>query len=106
MREKCKLLLSIHEGCQGCPCFDITDDRLRRRVSRRLEHFGPRVQRSVFEIAVNSKEELTALKSELREWMDDEEDDLRFYPLCKGCRKKACDVHGQRVAEFPAAVVV
>lgn len=88
-------------------CFDITDDRLRRRVSRRMGHFGVRVQRSVFEIAVNSTEELAALKSEVQAWMDEEdEDDLRFYPLCKACRKKASDVHGQRVAGFPAAVVL
>lgn len=90
-------------------CFDITDDRLRRRIGQRLGHFGVRVQRSVFEIALNSNEELAALKAEIKTWIEDDdndEDNLRFYPLCKTCRKKACDHQGDRVAEFPAAVVL
>jgi len=90
-------------------CFDISDDRLRRKVGQRLGHFGIRVQRSVFEIAVNTHEELAALKLEIEAWIDDDDNDdnnLRFYPLCKTCRKKACDHHGERVAAFPAAVVV
>lgn len=90
-------------------CFDISDDRLRRKVGQRLGHFGVRVQRSVFEIAVNSHDELTALKLEIAAWISDDENDednLRFYPLCKACRKKACDHQGERVASFPAAVVM
>lgn len=86
-------------------CFDISDDRLRRQVSRRLEHFGIRVQRSVFEVSVRTQEQLLALQNELREWIE-EDDDLRFYPLCRACRQKSKDIFGQRVAEFPAAVVI
>lgn len=86
-------------------CFDISDDALRRFVSRRLEHFGQRVQRSVFEVAVDSRQALSSLNTELLEWIE-EGDDLRFYPLCKGCRKNAQDAHGNRVAQFPAAVVI
>ncbi len=87
-------------------CFDISDDRQRRRVGRRLEHFGVRVQRSVFEIAVNSAGELSRLQNELREWLNEGEDDLRFYPLCKTCRSNARTVEGARVALFPASVVL
>ncbi|WP_456377578.1 CRISPR-associated endonuclease Cas2 [Thiolapillus sp.] len=87
-------------------CFDISDDAIRRNVSRRLEHFGCRVQRSVFEISVESADELEKLRLELLEWIDAEEvDDVRFYPLCRECRQKARDVRGRRVAEFPAAVI-
>lgn len=90
-------------------CFDISDDTLRRRVSRRLEHFGLRIQRSVFEISVRSNDQLKCLQEELAQWLTDEandEDDLRFYPLCRSCRQQACNHEGERVAQFPAAVVL
>ena len=87
-------------------CFDISDDAIRRSVSRRLEHFGQRVQRSVFEISVESAQELEALREELLELILEEiEDDIRFYPLCRECRRKARDVRGRRVAAFPSAVI-
>jgi CRISPR-associated protein Cas2 len=86
-------------------CFDISDDGLRRQVSRRLEHFGLRVQRSVFEVSLDSNEALAALNAELLEWLE-AGDDLRFYPLCRACRQKARDAQGNRVAAFPAGVVI
>jgi len=88
-------------------CFDISDDAIRRNVGRRLEHFGHRVQRSVFEISVDSPDELEKLRLELLDWIDEEGvDDVRFYPLCRECRRKAQDANGLRIAEFPAAVIV
>ena len=86
-------------------CFDISDDRMRYRVGKELAHYGLRVQRSVFEITLRSGEELTALQKTLRPWVEDD-DDLRFYPLCRACRQKAISVDGARVAAFPAAVLV
>ncbi|MCI0660026.1 MAG: CRISPR-associated endonuclease Cas2 [Acidobacteria bacterium] len=86
-------------------CFDITDDRIRRMVSRRLEHFGIRVQRSVFEISVRSPTQLLHLKKELNDWIEPG-DDIRFYNLCLSCRKKSCDCADTRIAEFPSSVVI
>ncbi|MGH8557297.1 MAG: CRISPR-associated endonuclease Cas2 [Methylococcales bacterium] len=86
-------------------CFDITDDRIRRLVSRRLEHFGIRVQRSVFEISVKSPVQLEKLKKELNDWIEPG-DDIRFYNLCLSCRKKSCDCTDKRIAEFPSSVVI
>lgn len=31
-------------------CFDISDDKIRRRIVRRLDEYGTRVQFSVFEV--------------------------------------------------------
>ena len=88
-------------------CFDISDDAIRRAVGRRLEHFGHRVQRSVFEVSVENPGEMGALRQELLAHIEEEEeDDIRFYPLCRECRRKAVNAQGMRVAEFPAAVVV
>ncbi|MGH8550080.1 MAG: CRISPR-associated endonuclease Cas2 [Methylococcales bacterium] len=86
-------------------CFDITDDLIRRMVSRRLEHFGIRVQRSVFEISVKSPTQLAYLKNELNEWIE-LGDDIRFYNLCLSCRKKSCDSADARIAELPSSVVI
>ena len=88
-------------------CFDISDDATRRNVGRRLEHFGRRVQRSVFEVSVDNSAEMEALRKELLEQIEgEEEDDIRFYPLCRQCREKAVNAQGMRVASFPSAVVV
>lgn len=86
-------------------CFDISDDKQRRYVSRRLEHYGLRVQYSVFEISVKNNLELEALKEELSEYIDTF-DDIRFYHLCLSCRKKSKSIDDKNIAEFPLAVVV
>jgi len=86
-------------------CFDITDDKNRRFISRRLEHEGLRVQYSVFEVPFATPSDLTHLKNELREWMEPE-DDIRFYHLCSACRKKSLSVDDERIASFPLAVVL
>lgn len=86
-------------------CFDITDDRARASVGKRLLRHGERVQESVFEVRLGSVQDLEALAAELRAMLDDD-DNLRFYRLCLDCRKASCDVHGQPVATFPAVVII
>jgi CRISPR-associated protein Cas2 len=86
-------------------CFDVSDDRVRYRVGKYLGEFGVRVQKSVFEIAVEKPDELELLRRELRPMLESG-DDLRFYALCRSCRQKSHDVDGLRVAEFPAALIV
>ncbi len=86
-------------------CFDISDDKSRRFISRKLEHYGVRVQYSVFEISVKNDLELDELKADLSQWIDTF-DDIRFYHLCSACRKKSKTVENKNIAEFPLAVVV
>lgn len=86
-------------------CFDITDDRARRYIARELERYGLRVQKSVFEIVVVDQQELNRLKWRLQQWAD-AGDDIRFYHLCLACRKRSYSADDQRVAHFPAAVIV
>lgn len=86
-------------------CFDISDDKQRRLVSRRLEHFGLRVQRSVFEVSIKNPIELKALKKELDQWVEPD-DDIRFYHLCLSCRKKSETTDNERIAQYPLAVVI
>ena len=86
-------------------CFDISDDRYRRKAGNILEEYGLRVQRSVFEISVESVQELEALRERLQRWLEPG-DDLRFYHLCAACRAASQDADGRRVAEFPLLVLV
>lgn len=51
-----------------------------RRIAKACVNMGQRVQNSVFECLLNAAE-LVALKYELLEIMDSEQDSLRFYYL-------------------------
>ena len=60
-------------------CFDIVNDKKRRKVGEYLEEFGIRVQRSVFEIEI-SKSKLKNLLKILNEIIE-KEDSIRFYQM-------------------------
>ena len=62
--------------------YDITDDRRRSGVSRELENFGMRVQRSVFECYLDTAQ-LKELKARLEHRIDLAEDHIRFYSICR-----------------------
>lgn len=64
--------------------FDIADDHRRYRVGRTLEEYGQRIQYSVFELEVDSRD-LIRLKSRLEGIMDFGEDRLLILPLCLDC---------------------
>jgi len=61
-------------------CYDITDDRRRTKVSKLLEAFGMRVQKSVFEAVLNQNQ-YDKLHKKLSNLLDEKQDQLRFYPL-------------------------
>ena len=86
-------------------CFDITDNRNRRRVSAILEEYGLRVQRSVFEVSIDSSRQLASLTNRLSKYLE-QGDDLRFYNLCADCRASSVNTTGGKIADFPLAVVV
>jgi len=62
-------------------CYDIFDDDRRLDVSRELENFGERVQKSVFECHLNEGE-LEELRERLAKIIDSAQDRVRFYWLC------------------------
>ncbi|MDD5036312.1 MAG: CRISPR-associated endonuclease Cas2 [Methylococcaceae bacterium] len=86
-------------------CFDISDDKNRDRVDKELMAYGERVQKSVFEIIIRQPQELDALCGKLAPLLE-AGDDLRFYPLCAECRSHSTNIRGERLAHFPAAVVI
>lgn len=66
-------------------CYDITDDRRRADVAKVLEGRGLRVQDSVFELFLDSREK-QALQQLLAGLVDLAVDSVRLYPLCSFCR--------------------
>lgn len=86
-------------------CFDISDDKARKRAGNLLLQYGHRQQYSVFEIAVKSVSTLEVLQSKLNDCLE-EGDKLVFYRLCQDCRKKSTNERGEPVAHFPAAIVL
>ncbi len=62
-------------------CYDIHDDRRRRRVERMLGGHGERVQYSVFEVHASITER-DALLERLARLIDRDEDSIRCYVLC------------------------
>jgi CRISPR-associated protein Cas2 len=68
-------------------CYDITKDHRRTQVSLLLENYGIRVQQSVFEILVDDSQ-YTKIKNKLQHLLNQQEDQVRFYPLSKTNRRK------------------
>jgi len=86
-------------------CFDISDDDVRLKVGKSLLRHGQRVQESVFEIALSSANELLRLQRQLISILE-EENELRFYRLCRDCRKASHRIDGLQLATFPAVVII
>ncbi|RMG18962.1 MAG: CRISPR-associated endonuclease Cas2 [Planctomycetota bacterium] len=66
-------------------CYDVVDDRARRRLHRALKGFLRPVQKSVFEGPLPGRR-LPALEFAVRRHMNPEEDTVRIYRLCVACR--------------------
>jgi len=90
-------------------CYDISDDKKRTRTGKLLEQYGERVQKSVFEINMKNSGQLNVLKQDLRLILQDEDYDeanVRFYTLCKNCRKDSQDLHGNDIGNQPATIII
>ena len=64
--------------------FDISSDKIRRRVVKQLLAKASRVQKSVFEANLTDKEFLE-LRKKIDKLIKDETDSVRYYHLCKLC---------------------
>lgn len=68
-------------------CYDVVQDRRRSRVSKVLEGYGIRVQKSVFECALNA-DQYAMVQRRLGQLIEPEEDQVRLYPMTEPiCRK-------------------
>lgn len=68
--------------------YDISSDRIRNKIAKKLEDYGTRVQYSVFECEL-TKSRFKKLYAELIEIFNQEEDGtIRIYPLDSGVKKR------------------
>ncbi len=69
-------------------CYDISDDARRLKAAKILDDYGDRVQYSVFEIPDLSPELLEVCRRRIEAVIEPSEgDSVRFYSLCRSCRK-------------------
>ncbi|MGC1308296.1 MAG: CRISPR-associated endonuclease Cas2 [Phormidesmis sp.] len=68
-------------------CYDVVVDRRRSKVAHILEGYGLRVQKSVFE-CVLTPDQREMLIRKLTKFIDEVEDQVRFYPMSPRYRKK------------------
>lgn len=62
-------------------CFDVSDKKRLRQVAIQLENIGQRVQYSMFECYLNTKQ-LKNLKKRIKAIINSKEDDVRYYNIC------------------------
>ncbi len=64
--------------------YDISDDDRRTRVAKVLLGYGRRVQMSVYECVLDERLYLK-MKARVERLIDQAEDSVRFYTLCRRC---------------------
>ena len=82
--------------------YDISHTRRRNRLHRTLKNFGARVQYSVFECVLESKD-VTRLQAAVRREIKDD-DHVRYYHLCEHCTRQVVPLGG--VVSQPARTTV
>lgn len=79
--------------------YDIADDGRREDVATLLSGYGPRVQLSVFECDVRSRQESADLQGKLRALIDPVEDQVRLYPLDERAARSVIVVGARTIEE-------
>jgi len=85
--------------------YDIPDDQRRTKVMKTLAGYGQRAQYSVFECELRPAD-LDRLKARLRDLIDEQQDDVRFYQLCDNCLGKVTLLGKAELHRQQAYVVV
>ncbi len=85
--------------------YDIPDTPRRTRLAKVLKDFGERVQLSVFECILNDRL-FEQMVRRIGETIVEDEDRVRVYQVCEGCRKEV-KILGQGIlTEDPEVYIV
>ena len=68
--------------------YDISSNKLWRKIAKELENYGVRVQYSVFECDLDNDRDQEMYQKLIRLMNDIKEGSIRFYEVCSECRKK------------------
>jgi CRISPR-associated protein Cas2 len=66
-------------------CYDITENKIRRKIDILLSSYGERIQYSVFEIVI-SEDKLKGLRQEINKLIEVTTDKINYFRLCQWCR--------------------
>lgn len=83
--------------------YDICDRKRLARVAKHCEDYGMRIQYSVFECRLEA-DRFDLFWDGLFELIDESEDCITAYPVCKNCARKVRDggmqVHSEKVVAY------
>ena len=85
--------------------YDISNDRRRTRLHKRLLDYGTPVQYSVFECLLDG-EQLEKMRRAVRKAIRPRLDQVRYYYLCQDCLKKVEVSSGPEVLSEQEVIVV
>ena len=68
--------------------YDISDDRIRRKVAKELENYGVRIQYSVFECNLSTARYKELYEKLLKLTLEISDGSIRIYFICENCRGK------------------
>lgn len=85
--------------------YDISSDARRMKVYRLLQGYGSPKQRSVFEADLDERQ-YRRLRSQLARLVRWGEDNVRFYSLCEGCRRRVEYTGGPETEQQPDVLVL
>jgi len=74
----------MHDNRLIVVAYDTPSNRRRRKLAKKLEDYGERRQKSVFECWLTSAQ-FRRLWVAMKEIIDEEEDSIRCYHLCVRC---------------------
>lgn len=86
-------------------CYDISNHKRRYRVSKLLQYYGYRVQRSVFEIYIRRDKNLKKLQKQLKALMQ-KDDSIRFYHFPETARQRSKSLDNKKIAYFPSSIIL
>ena len=78
--------------------YDISNDKRRTKLHKTLCGFGKWTQYSIFECFLNEKEFIT-LQHRLKTILNEQEDNVRIYPICATCQEKTETIGSSPPAE-------
>ena len=84
--------------------YDISNDRRRTRLFRKLKGFGTRVQYSVFECLLDAQT-FQRMQEAVQQIIKPPEDHVRYYRLCETCEQKIQAIGGTVTKEVSTIVV-
>jgi len=75
--------------------YDIAEPRRLNKIAKVIKDYGIRVQKSIFEVDVNSTA-FEEMKFRIEKIIEMSEDGVKYFPLCEKC-KNTVEIIGQGI---------